>query len=55
MTTACRQIWIAACLECCVDEWIVFEERYLRERWIDMHMADVGHLDIELWNGLSGV
>lgn len=50
-----RQLWIAACLDCGIDVWEVFEFAYLRERWIDSHVADTAHEHIELWNGLSAV
>lgn len=52
----CRQLWIAACLDCSADpDWLVFEERYLRDRWIAAHELDSGHAAIESWNGLSAV
>lgn len=55
MTTACRQLWIVACPDCPDEPWFVFEERYLRERWIGAHEADLGHFDTEVWEGLSSV
>lgn len=52
---ASRQLWLAACPECGPDAWIVFEEAWLRARWISAHEADLGHFDVEIWSGLSAI